>query len=253
MVGLSWSVSPQTAIYANASQSFDPPSTTELANPFGPTGFNPVLDAQTALNLEMGVKGAGERYRYELAVFHIDVDDAIVPFELEGSGQAFFENAGTSSHDGFEAGGSVEITRGLTLSGSYTYSDFVFDRFEGVDGVAYDGNRIPGIPRDLYQAGVRWEPRADLFMGFDLLHASHFYADNANQVQAGGYTVADVRIEYRRIGQRMTFAPFAGVNNISDENYADNIRLNAAFGRYYEPAPERNIYAGIEIRGLFSQ
>jgi iron complex outermembrane receptor protein len=72
-------------------------------------------------------------------------------------------------------------------------------------------------------------------------------------VQAGGYTVADVRIEYRRIGQRMTFAPFAGVNNISDENYADNIRLNAAFGRYYEPAPERNIYAGIEIRGLFSQ
>jgi hypothetical protein len=28
----------------------------------------------------------------------------------------------------------------------------------------------------------------------------------------------------------------------------DNIRLNAAFGRYYEPAPERNLYAGMSLR-----
>ena len=30
-----------------------------------------------------------------------------------------------------------------------------------------------------------------------------------------------------------------------------NIRLNAFGGRYYEPAPERNLYAGIRLRYAF--
>jgi iron complex outermembrane receptor protein len=41
--------------------------------------------------------------------------------------------------------------------------------------------------------------------------------------------------------------PFAGVGNLLDEDYMSNIRLNAAFGRYYEPAPERNGYAGVSV------
>jgi len=38
------------------------------------------------------------------------------------------------------------------------------------------------------------------------------------------------------------------VNNLFGEHYMSNVRINAAFGRYYEPAPERNIYAGVELR-----
>ena len=33
-----------------------------------------------------------------------------------------------------------------------------------------------------------------------------------------------------------------------NEYYNSNIRINAFGGRYYEPAPERNVYAGIVIR-----
>lgn len=32
------------------------------------------------------------------------------------------------------------------------------------------------------------------------------------------------------------------------EEYFDNIRLNASFGRHFEPAPKRNYYGGIGIR-----
>jgi iron complex outermembrane receptor protein len=41
--------------------------------------------------------------------------------------------------------------------------------------------------------------------------------------------------------------PFVGVNNLFDERYMSNIRLNAAFGRYYEPAPQRNLHGGLRI------
>jgi iron complex outermembrane receptor protein len=37
------------------------------------------------------------------------------------------------------------------------------------------------------------------------------------------------------------------VNNLFDENYFSNIRINAFGGRFFEPAPDRNIYAGVTI------
>jgi hypothetical protein len=37
--------------------------------------------------------------------------------------------------------------------------------------------------------------------------------------------------------------PYVGINNLFNESYNSNIRINAFGGRYFEPAPERNIYA----------
>jgi iron complex outermembrane receptor protein len=42
--------------------------------------------------------------------------------------------------------------------------------------------------------------------------------------------------------------PYLGINNLFNEHYDSNIRINAFGGRYYEPAPERNLYAGIVVR-----
>jgi iron complex outermembrane receptor protein len=38
---------------------------------------------------------------------------------------------------------------------------------------------------------------------------------------------------------------FAGINNLFNTRYFDNIRLNAFGGRYYEPAPGRNVFFGL--------
>jgi outer membrane receptor protein involved in Fe transport len=45
--------------------------------------------------------------------------------------------------------------------------------------------------------------------------------------------------------------PFLGVNNLFDEKYLDNLRLNARFGRSFEPAPERNVYRGVALAYRF--
>lgn len=249
MAGVNWAVREAVNLYANISSSFDPPATTELANPDGPTGFNQNLDSQTATNYELGMKGLiTGRLRYELALFHIDVKDEIVPFELAGSGQSFFENAGSSTRDGVEAALSMELAPGLTGTATYTWSDFVFDEFRGADGQNYDGNRIPGIPEQLFNIDLSWSHDSGFFASWDALYVGSFFADNANEVKTEDYLVSNLRAGFRWGSEKWIFEPFVGVNNLFDKNYMANIRLNAAFGRYYEPAPERNIYGGFLLR-----
>ena len=248
MASLSWSQSEQLNVYANISTSFDPPAITELANPNGPTGFNQDLDPQSATNYEIGAKGrVSGRLRYELALFHIDVKDEIVPFELQGSGQAFFHNAGRSTHKGLEMGLAVELLPGLSGSAAYTWSDFAFRTFsESVH--LYDGNRIPGVPQHQFHLEMAWQHESGFYAAWDLLYVGRFFADNANSTATDPYTVANLRAGYRRSADRWEWQPFLGVNNLFDERYMGNIRINAAFDRYYEPAPGRNLYAGLELR-----
>lgn len=248
MAGVSWRLRESLRLYGNVSTSFDPPTTTELANPYGPTGFNPDLEPQTATNFEVGLKGRPDPIAYEVALFRIEVRDEIVPFELAGSGQAFFENAGRSRHDGLEAALRVELLHGLNASLAYTWSDFRFTSFSSPGADRFDGNRIPGIPEHQVSAGLDWQHPSGFYAGWDLLYVGPFYADNANAVEVGDYAVSNLRAGFRWQAQRWTVEPFLGVNNLSDGRYASNVRLNAAFGRYYEPAPERNAYGGLEIR-----
>ncbi|MGB5580800.1 MAG: hypothetical protein WBM68_09575, partial [Woeseia sp.] len=46
---------------------------------------------------------------------------------------------------------------------------------------------------------------------------------------------------------RWRVRPHIGINNLFDERYNSNIRINAFGSRYYEPAPDRNVYAGVVV------
>jgi iron complex outermembrane receptor protein len=41
---------------------------------------------------------------------------------------------------------------------------------------------------------------------------------------------------------------FIGINNLFNEQYNANTRINAAFGRFFEPGPPLNIFGGLRIR-----
>ena len=252
MIGAVWSIAPAANLYGNIARSFDPPTTTELANPEGSSGFNTDLEPQTATNYEIGVKGLlPGRLRYEVAVFNIKVDDELVRFELAGSGQSFFENAGSSTHKGLEAALSMELLQGLVGNLGYTYSDFTFDTFRDRNNNKLDGNTIPGIPDHEFNIRLNYRNQAGFYASWDLLHADSFYADNSNTVKSGSYTTASLRSGFNLLVDRWEISPFIGINNLFDEDYFDNIRLNASFGRYFEPAPGRNYYGGIGVRYNF--
>jgi iron complex outermembrane recepter protein len=252
MVGLLYRASSAVNVYANAATSFETPTTTELADPAG-GGFNAALEPQLATNVEIGVKGElATRHHYSLALFRIDVEDELIPFELpESPGRSFFRNAGRSVREGVELSVASEPLEGLKLSLAYTYSDFTFDRFTDDAGNDFSGRHIPGLPHNTVHGDIAWRHSTGIFAALEALYVDRFFADNANTVRDGGYTLGSLRLGYVMDHGPWRWSVFGGANNLFDETYNANVRINAAAGRYFEPGPPRNVYVGVQLKWAY--
>ncbi|MCZ6917830.1 MAG: TonB-dependent receptor [Gemmatimonadetes bacterium] len=249
-IGLVWRPHGAIQPYANISSSFETPTTTELANrPSGPGGFNPELDPQRAWNFEAGLRGAvaGGRLTYSAAAFHVNVTDALIPFEVPSEPtRVFFRNAGKTRHRGIELAASARPAAGLTIVSAFTLADYTFQDFQTEDAV-FDGNEIPGVPRQKFYGSVRYTSRVGLWVANDYNVASSYFADDANSVAIENWITADLRAGWEGDIGGWRIAPFVGVLNIFNEEYIGSVTVNAGFGRYFEPSPPRNGYLGVEI------
>jgi iron complex outermembrane receptor protein len=250
MAGLVFEMTPSLSFYTTYSSAFETPTTTEFNRQDGFGGFNENLEPQLATNFEVGLRGKiGRSQRYELALFTIDVEDELIGREIPTSpGRNYFENAGETSREGVEFNWLAKPTDRIDTTVSYTYSDFKFDNFvETIGANTFDrsGNVIPGTAENVlfgeftYRAPSRW------FVAADVLYVDEQFADNANAVVVNDYTLSNLRVGYEANIGNVTLAPFAGLNNITDEDYTANVRLNAAAARYFEPGPTRNGYFGL--------
>lgn len=250
MAGLVYTLSPALNFYATYSTAFETPTTTEFNNPSGAGGFNQSLDPQLATNYEVGMRGLlADRHHYELSIFTIGVKDELIPFEVPGSpGRDYFVNAGRSTRNGAEMSLISNITDRWRTTFSYTYSDFTFDRFVDADGTDFSGKTIPGTAADVLYGEVSYLDPTGWFGSVDALHVGKQYANNANTASNAPYTLSNVRVGYNYDSGSLLVTPFVAVNNLFDERYNANVRLNAFGGRYFEPAPGRNYYAGVTVR-----
>jgi iron complex outermembrane receptor protein len=249
MVGVVVEIAPQANLYATYSSAFETPTTTEFNNPDTSGGFNPNLDPQVARNLEVGVRGAlGPDQRYEVALFTIDVDDELIPFEVPGSpGRNFFENAGKSNRDGLEFSWIANLTDRMRTTVSYTYSDFTFSEFFDAANNDFSGNVIPGTSENVLFGELAYTSPRGWFAAGDVMYVDEQFGDNANAVVIDDYALASLRFGYELDLGDFTLSPFVGVNNVFDETYTANVRLNAFGGRFFEPGPGRNGYAGLTL------
>jgi iron complex outermembrane receptor protein len=249
MVGIIVGLTENVSVYGTYSSAFETPTTTEFNRPDGTGGFNPSLEPQVATNFEIGLRGSiAEKHFYEVAVFNIEVDDELIPFEVPLSpGRVFFQNAGRSNRDGIEFSLRANPTDRLRATLSYTYSDFEFDEFIDANLNDFAGNTIPGIGEHVLFAEIAYRHERGWYAALDLLHSGDQYADNANAVLEDGYALGNLRMGFEKELDSMTISPFLGINNLFDETYNANIRINAFGGRYYEAAPGRNAYAGISV------
>jgi iron complex outermembrane receptor protein len=70
------------------------------------------------------------------------------------------------------------------------------------------------------------------------------YADNANETPISSYNLLNVKYSKDIFSNSEIFL---GFNNAFNQEYFDNIRINAFGKRYYEPAPKRNFYFGVNF------
>jgi len=248
--GASLRISQGLDLFGRVSTAFEPPTTTELADPSGRGGFNKSVDPQTALGLEAGVRWRlAQDGRGELAGFYTKVDDQLVPLPIAGQpGRFFFVNAASSRYQGVELSLDQPLTDDLKTALSFSWGDYRFDEFTDADGNRFDDNRIPGIPRYQVFASLDHQPSDNLSTTLSARWIGKRYVDNANSANAGNYVVVGIHGSYqvKPTGSQVRF--YGGIDNLFDEEYDDNLRINAASERFFEPAPERSFYVGVSSR-----
>ncbi len=247
MAGVSYAINDSVNLYASVSTSFETPTFAQLGDPDGP-GINASLSAQTSTNYELGAKGRlTERLQYTLAAFHIDLEDQLVPFEQNDD--VFYRNAGRTSRDGLEASLDYRFGEAWGLTLAYTLSNFRFDDYV-VDGVVLDGNDNPGVPENQFYAELSYVRPDGWYAFVDMLHVGSLYADerNTDVARVAAYQIGNLRFG-REMGLGNVQADlFLGVNNLFDEEYFANVRINQTFNRYFEPGPDRHFYGGFALR-----
>ena len=71
------------------------------------------------------------------------------------------------------------------------------------------------------------------------------FADNFNLTKIDPHSLLSFKLSKPFYIKKIKLTSFLGINNLLNEKYFDNIRLNAFGKRYYEPAPGRNFYLGL--------
>ena len=242
-VGLSYKVNSNDNIFFSFGTSFETPTLNELSNNPNGVGLNEDLKSSSSLNYEIGWRKSVSNLTLEAIAYAISSENEILPYELEQfPGKNFYQNVGSTSRYGIELNSQLSF-KGGRINLSYTLSKNKFEDFI-IDNNNLADNLIPGIPSQMLDLDLIFK----LSRGRSLIISNRLigerYADNANETLISSYNLLNIKYSKEIFSNSEIFL---GVNNAFNQEYFDNIRINAFGKRYYEPAPKRNFYFGINF------
>jgi iron complex outermembrane receptor protein len=232
-------------------QSFETPTLSELSNaPDGNLGFNETLDPVKSNNIELTYRGKqfiknSYKLNWEISGFISESNGEILPYELpEFPQRQFFKNSGATQRRGVEAMVSL-IGNILEWSNSASFANFTFKENTAITELS--GKRIPGIPSHHFNSQIQIKLPAQGQIRLEYQHIGALMANNNNSVKVAPYNVLNLSGAKQLPLKNGALKLFAGINNLTNSLYFDNIRINAFGGRFYEAAPTRHLYMGIEL------
>ena len=171
----------------------------------------------------------------DTAAYYSPVRDEVVQV-IHPYGEAEYVNAGATEKKGLEAALTWSPLPGLSLGGSYSYSDYTFGEFsEPVRGQNIDrsGNALPYIPAHYYSVFAAYEHRSGAYGQITANSWGEYWMDNANTEKYEGYRlVTDLSLGYR--GRRFEAAFI--VQNLFGQRYAVEAQKDLYGGYRYSPA-----------------
>ena len=239
------------SVYGILAKGFSPPTLAEV-RPSTNQFYN--LQPEYGWNVEGGLKGAvaGGRFEFDGSVYSFNLKDAIVR-QTDSSGADFFVNAGGTKQIGTELWLSAHIitnndrfVSNLTISNSFTYQPYKFNDY--VSGTKdFSGNHLTGVPRNIDVITVDITTKTGIYLNTNFNFTSSIPLTDANDVYADAYKLWQLKLGCKKQFSKTAVDIFVGADNLLNETYSLGNDLNAAGGRYYNPAPERNYFGGVVV------
>jgi iron complex outermembrane receptor protein len=237
--GVRYEFTPAVQVFANVSNSFEPPSFGELAG--GPT-VTPV-SAQSATTIEVGSRGTVNDLQWDAAFYSAKLTNELLALNSVTGAPLGTVNAPNTTHRGLELGAAWTFARNFHLRGAYLWNDF---RFDG--SPVYGGNALPGLPRQFLRAELVYRTGNGFYAGPTVEWSPQNYAvDMANSLFAESYAIFGFRF-----GQQVKkgLSWFVDGRNLADRTYAattgviaDARGINPAI---FNPGLGRSVFAGLE-------
>ena len=239
---------------------------------------DPPLAQAVARSVEGGLRGraaagSGWRVDWSLALYHTAIgDDILFVASPELIGTGYFQNAGDTRRIGLDAEIDGQVDR-LGWYASYGLVDATFQSPLELPGDAEvndaataggfvrvaPGDRLPGIPRHSFKAGLRYALSTSWDVMLETVAASGrvFVGDEGNDRSLlPGYGIANLRSVYRA-GAHVEL--FARIDNLFDRRYATFGTLaelevflsevpDASDPRFVGPGAPRSGFAGLRLR-----
>ena len=237
-------------VYLSAGRGFETPTINELSyRSDNQSGLNFGLKPSTNDTVEIGSKTRLGNGLLTAALFQTDTDNEIVVDSSSG-GRTSYKNAGKTRRQGMELGLDQQFGESWRLKAAWTWLDATY-RTNVCDDASCNGNRIPGIARNMGYASFGYQPEQGWYAGSDIRYMSDIMANDENTAKAPSWTVVGLTTGYKWSYGRMDMDLFGRVDNLFDREYVGSVIVNESNGRYYEPAPGRNYGIGLNLAWRF--
>ena len=237
-------------VYLSAGRGFETPTINELSyRSDNQSGLNFGLKPSTNDTVEIGSKTRIGNGLFTAALFQTNTDNEIVVDSSSG-GRTSYKNAGKTRRQGMELGLDQQFGESWRLKAAWTWLDATY-RTNVCDDAGCNGNRIPGIARNMGYASFGYQPEQGWYAGSDIRYMSDIMANDENTAKAPSWTVVGLTTGYKWSYGRMDMDLFGRIDNLFDREYVGSVIVNESNGRYYEPAPGRNYGIGLNLAWRF--
>ncbi|MBL7870301.1 MAG: TonB-dependent receptor [Cyclobacteriaceae bacterium] len=243
-LGMEYTFSNSTKIYANGTQSYRPVQFADLTTPPTTDVIDPTLTDARGLNIDLGYRGKVKDFLvFDMSIFNLYYDNRIGTIKQQRSDGSFYNyrtNVGGSTSSGIEAFGEYDLTKAFGLSDkhgnvsvftSYAYNHARYTTFKAVTVVNntlsetnYKNKQVEYAPKNILRTGISYRFN-ELLTTLQYSFTSGVFTDanNTEEPTANGqngkipsYGVLDYTIRYNH---KSGFTFKGGLNNITDKKY----------------------------------
>lgn len=252
---LSYLLTKEWSLHTSVSRGYSPPTLAEIRASDNQININ--LQPENGWNYETGVRYQSVNKRITLDVngFYYQLKNAIVR-RLNEKATEYFINSGGTKQWGVETSISAWLIkpntsapiRGLSINSAYSLSLFKFDHY--IDRNSdLSGKYLTGVPKNVIVTSVNLQLPRGFYIFLQHNYTAKIPLTDANTEYAREYHLVQSKIGWK--GLRIANIPveiFAGADNLLNQKYSLGNDLNAAGGKYFNAAPTRNYYGGLNIR-----
>jgi iron complex outermembrane receptor protein len=252
-LGATYALGRGAHLFASYNQGFRAPSEGQLyragndasaTNALAKAGLLLGLRPIKAEQVEVGLRGSGAKWSYDLVVYNLVKRDDLVSQRDLATNISTNVNAGRTGHRGIEAGLGFAVAPQLRFDTAVSYARHRY--LNWITAAAnFSGRDIEAAPRVLANTRLTWTPRSGAMAQVEWIRIGSYWLEAGNSAVFGKYPGHDLLNLRASYAFTRHWSAFGRVVNVLDRRFADSASVSSNTP-VFSPGLPRAFYGGVE-------